>query len=166
MPTPYLTVLTYSLLKVIHLGALILWIGPALGAWLVLRKARAVYDVQSREYQLIERVFLGTLIIEHLAFITLLASGILMASQLGWWQAEWLQQKLWLVSGIIVLEVIDIALGNWLLVRLHRRRARGQPLATSRAEAFYHGIFTRVALFALPPASLAIIWLAVSKQPL
>lgn len=158
--------LTYSLLKVIHLGALILWIGPALGAWLVLRKARIAFPAHSSEYRLVERVFLGTLIVEHLAFFTLITTGILMASLLNWWQAPWLQQKLWLVSAIVVLEVIDIWLGNFLLVRLHRRRNAAQPTPLTRAETFYHGPFTRVATFTLPPVTLVIFWLAVSKQAL
>lgn len=158
--------LTYSLLKVIHLGALIFWIGPALGAWLVLRKARRAFALQSNEYQLVERVFLGTLIVEHLAFVALITSGILMAVQLDWWQAEWLQQKLWLVTVIVLVELADIALGNGLLVLLHRHRAQGQAIAPSRMEQFYHGAFTSFALYALPLLTLIIFWLAVSKQSL
>ena len=159
----------YAALKVIHLGSLVLWLGPALGSWLVLRY------MQQHEGELwpatgkVYRVFFWTLTLEHVALVTLLLSGASMAFMFGFISMPWLQQKLWLVLLIIVpLEIVDIWLGNWKVKRLIAARSAGTAL-TARQQAlvqFYHKGFTNLALITLPVTVLLIMWLAVSKQAL
>lgn len=159
----------YSLLKVIHIGSLIMWIGPALGSWLVLRYFQQHQGEMSSGTSLVYKVFFLTLTLEHLALCTLFVSGAWMAFGYGWTDMPWLQNKLWLVLLLIVpLEIVDIWLGNWKVQQLIKQRALGVEL-TSKQQGliqFYHKGFTHLALLTLPVTVLAIMWLAVSKQPL
>ncbi|WP_127026143.1 DUF2269 family protein [Rheinheimera mangrovi] len=159
----------YSLLKVIHIGSLILWLGPALGSWLVLRYFQQQQGEISSGTSLVYKVFFLTLTLEHLALCTLLMSGAWMAFGYGWIDMPWLQNKLLLVLLLIVpLEIVDIWLGNWKVQQLIKKRSLGEAL-TSRQQnliQFYHKGFTNLALLTLPVTVLAIMWLAVSKQPL
>jgi len=69
---------------------------------------------------------------------------------------------------IVPLEIVDIWLGNWKVQQLIKKRSLGEAL-TSRQQnliQFYHKGFTNLALLTLPVTVLAIMWLAVSKQPL
>lgn len=159
----------YSLLKVTHLGAFMLWLGPALGSWLVLRYMQQQEGETSRTTALVYKVFFLTLTLEHIAFCILLVSGGWMAYSAGWLHAPWLQQKLWLVLGLIIpLEIADIWLGNWQVKKLVTLRSKGQSLTPSQQTMvdFYHHGFTRIALVLLPVTVLLIMWLAVSKQAL
>lgn len=159
----------YSLLKVMHIGAFMLWLGPALGSWLVLRYMQQQQGETSPATGLVYRVFFLTLTLEHIAFVTLLLTGSLMAYQAGWFYTPWLQQKLWLVLLVIVpLEIVDIWLGNWQAKRIVELRSLGHPLSARQEQLlhFYHQGFTKLALFVMPATILLIMWLAVSKQPL
>lgn len=159
----------YSLLKVIHLGSLVLWLGPALGSWLVLRYAQQQQGELGAATSLVYKVFFLTLTLEHLAFCTLLITGGWMAFGYGWIEMPWLQHKLWLLVLLIVpLEVADIWLGNWKVQQLVNKRIRGQQLS-ARQQAlihFYHRGFTNLAIVILPITVLLMMWLAVSKQAL
>jgi len=159
----------YSLLKVMHIGAFMLWLGPALGSWLVLRYMQQQQGEMSPATGLVYKVFFLTLTLEHIAFVTLLLTGSLMAYQVGWFYTPWLQQKLWLVLLVIVpLEIVDIWLGNWQAKRIVELRSLGHPLSARQEQLlqFYHQGFTKLALLVMPATILLIMWLAVSKQPL
>ena len=159
----------YSLVKVLHLGAFLLWLGPALGSWLVLRYIRQQQGETSPATLLVYRVFVWTLTLEHLAFFGLLLSGFWMAWAAPWFEMPWIWHKLGLVLLIILpLEIIDIWLGNWVVPKIVRLQADGLPLNARQAQLlhWYHHGFTRLALLILPPTVLLIMWLAVSKQPL
>lgn len=159
----------YSLLKVVHLGSLVLWLGPALGSWLVLRYAQQQQGELGAATSLVYKVFFLTLTLEHVAFCTLLVTGASMAFGYGWIEMPWLQQKLWLVMLLIVpLEVADIWLGNWKVQQLVNKRIGGQQLTTRQHALihFYHQGFTYLAILTLPITVLLIMWLAVSKQVL
>ena len=157
----------YTALKVIHIGSLVMWLGPALGSWLVLRYMQQQEGELSAATAKVYRIFFWTLTLEHIALVTLLLSGASMAFMYGFINMPWLQQKLWLVLLIIVpLEIVDIWLGNWKVQQLIKQRALGVEL-TSRQQGliqFYHKGFTNLALLTLPVTVLAIMWLAVSKQ--
>ena len=159
----------YAALKVIHIGSLIMWLGPALGSWLVLRYMQQQEGELSAATAKVYRVFFWTLTLEHIALVSLLLSGATMAFMFGFISMPWLQQKLWLVLLIIVpLEIVDIWLGNWKVKRLIAKRSAGSAL-TPRQQAlvqFYHKAFTNLALITLPATVLVIMWLAVSKQAL
>ena len=159
----------YAALKVIHIGSLVMWLGPALGSWLVLRYMQQQEGELSAATANVYRVFFWTLTLEHIALVSLLLSGATMAFMFGFISMPWLQQKLWLVLLIIVpLEIVDIWLGNWKVNRLIAARSAGTAL-TARQQAlvqFYHKGFTNLALITLPATVLIIMWLAVSKQAL
>lgn len=158
----------YLLVKVLHIAALVFWLGPSLGAWLVLVLAKQHARQDSALWQFCHRSFVYLLTIEHLAFALLLGSGVVM-----WWLSGlamplWLTQKLWLVLLLLVpLEIVDIWLGNILLMRWHRQfgETTHWPPSATRWLVFYHGAFTRLAMLMLPVAVASILWLAVSKTP-
>ena len=159
----------YAALKVIHIGSLVMLLGPALGSWLVLRYMQQQEGELAPATAKVYRVFFWTLTLEHIALVSLLLSGAAMAFMYGFIAMPWLQQKLWLVLLIIVpLEIIDIWLGNWKVKRLIAARSAGTTL-TPRQQAlvqFYHKAFTNLVLVTLPATVLIIMWLAVSKQVL
>lgn len=157
----------YALTKLAHIGALIFWIGPALGSWLVLRRARLEKGENWPANGLIYRVFISTLVIEHIAFVVLLVTGVVLAHSYGWWPAEWLRWKLWLVVAVLIpFEVVDVYLGNWKLSQFTRRRAAGVPLSQldHNLVRFYHGPFTWSAIVVLPVTVFVILFLAVAKS--
>lgn len=159
----------YSLVKVMHIGAFMLWIGPAMGSWLVLKYMQQQQGETSPATYLVYRVFFATLVLEHLAFALLLATGGWMAYSAGWFGSPWLWQKLLLVGAIVVpLELVDVYLGNWKVKQLVERRATGVDLSAQEQQLlqFYHGTFTKLALVLLPVTVLLIMHLAVSKQGL
>ena len=159
----------YSLLKLIHIGSLVLWLGPALGSWLVLRYMQRQQGELSPATGLVYKVFFATITLEHVAFCTLLLSGTWMAFSYGWLEMPWLQNKLLLVLLLVVpLEIVDIWLGNWKVKQLVCRRSAGVALSENEQALihFYHRGFTWFAIVLLPPTVLLIMWLAVSKQGL
>ena len=91
----------YAALKVIHLGSLVMWLGPALGSWLVLRYMQQQDGELSRATAKVYRVFFWTLTLEHIALVSLLISGATMAFMYGFISMPWLQQKLWLFPGLV-----------------------------------------------------------------
>ena len=87
----------YAALKVLHLGSLIMWLGPAIGSWLVLRYMQQQEGELSPATAKVYRVFFWTITLEHIALCTLLLSGAAMAFHYGFIAMPWLQQKLWLL---------------------------------------------------------------------
>lgn len=159
----------YALLKLVHLGALVFWLGPALGAWMVLTYAQRARTLDSEALAAISRVFFFTLIIEHVAFIALICSGLLMAMTFGYFEAPWLQQKLWIVCGVLVpLELVDIVLGNFMASSASRRLYGGKPVTDGekRCLDLYHGTFTKIAIVIVPVSVVVIMYLAISKSGL
>ncbi len=159
--------ITYNLLKLIHLGSIILWLGPALGSWLVLRYSQKKTGELSDTTKLIYKVFFFTITVEHIAFVSLLSFGFLLAHTYNLLGLQWLQYKLAIVILIIIpLEVIDVWLGNWKIQKIINKRNLYLKL-TSREQfyiKFYHTTFTNIALLTIPTSVLAIMWLAISKS--
>lgn len=159
--------MSYTLLKLLHLGSFIFWLGPALGAWLVLKKVEK--DGINQTTAKVNKVFFTMIAVEHIAFISLLLSGLLMAMEYGWLDSQWLQQKLMIVGLIVIpLEIIDIVLGNWLVAKASTKLFNGDFLTQQeqRYVDFYHGPFTKLAIVIIPIAVLFIMYLAISKAPL
>lgn len=156
----------YSILKLIHLGALILWLGPAFGAWIVLKFITS--EQPNSTTAKVNQAFFTMITLEHVAFIALLASGFLMAHTAGWFASPWLSQKLMIVGAIIIpLEIIDIVLGNWLAAKASAKLSLGTASPKQvRWLALYHGPFTKLALFVIPTTVVLVMYLAVSKAPL
>lgn len=161
------TSMSYTLIKLVHIGSLIFWIGPALGSWLVLRYSQTQTGEESEATKLIYRVFFLTLSVEHIALVTLLGSGAIMAFYFGHWPAPWLQWKLMIIAIVIVpLELVDIWLGNWKLKRLVERRSNGRSLTKPEQNLIrcYHSYFTPAAVIVLPITVFVVMWLAISKN--
>lgn len=159
----------YAWLKLVHLGALILWLGPALGAWWVLKAVENLDIAHHPVIARVNKVFFWTIVIEHLAFIILLVSGFALALKFGFLDTVWLQQKLHIVLLVIVpLEVVDIFLGNWLAAQASSKSYQGVRLSNMERRwlAIYHGPFTKLALMIIPLSVLLVMYLAVSKAPL
>ncbi|MCV6615966.1 MAG: hypothetical protein OIF35_13415 [Cellvibrionaceae bacterium] len=147
------------------MGSLILWLGPALGAWFALRMASQNQQANPS----VQRAFLLALVLEHIALLGLLSSGAALAWYSGQFSAPWLVQKLWLIGLIIVpLELVDMVIGHRYLPKILARQQSKQALSSAqrRQFAFYHGPFTHAAIIVLPFTVIAIMWLAISKTPL
>lgn len=156
----------YSILKLIHIGALVLWLGPAFGAWVVLNTIED--GAQGPIAAKVNKAFFWMITLEHLAFVVLLTTGLWMAYSTGWFASAWLQQKLVIVGLIIIpLEIIDILLGNYLAAKASKAKYLGQA---SEQQLYwlrlYHGPFTKLAIVIIPLAVTLVMFLAVSKMPL
>lgn len=159
----------YALLKLLHLGALVFWLGPPLGAWLVLKGIESGLAAGDTALARVNRVFFLTLILEHVAFVVLLATGFTLVYRYQLFGPQWLDQKLVIVLLVIVpLEIVDVLLGNWVASQASGKLHAGKPLKSweTRGLALYHGTFTRIALMVIPVSVLAIMYLAISKAGL
>jgi uncharacterized membrane protein len=116
---------TYLLLKLFHLVAVIMWIGPPLGAYLLLFKAHAEKD--EARILWMERATERVLGIEHVAFVVMVGTGLAMiwASDGVLLAMPWLVKKLWVFGGIVLFEMYDIWLAH---VVTARALASGAPL--------------------------------------
>lgn len=152
-------------LKLMHLGALIFWLGPSLGAWFVLQAIRKQLGEFTPASQLAYRIFIKMLILEHIAFIALLATGIGMISCLYNHPAPWLQWKLLIVAVVIVpLEIIDIWYGNIKLpVIFSKLNEAGYDTRQLKTLQIYHRYVTGAAIAIIPISVLMIMWLVIAK---
>jgi hypothetical protein len=108
-------------LKILHLGALIFWLGPSLGAWFILMATRKHIGELTPATHLAYKIFIKMLIVEHVAFVALLVSGLGMASMVYGFNQPWLQWKLLIILLFIVpLEILDIWYGNIKLPQIFR----------------------------------------------
>ena len=159
----------YGLAKIIHLDALIFWLGPPLGAWFALKAIDSKEFVSGSVVEKVNEVFYLTLILEHVAFVALIASGVYLAVAFNMLSGDWLKQKL-LIIGIIVvpLEILDVLLGNWLANTASKKLyAGGVPSHwEKRGLKIYHGIFTKIAILVMPLCVFAIMYLATTKSAL
>lgn len=156
----------YVGLKMLHLGALVLWLGPALGAWWMLRCAIRRFDDPGLVSHFLYRVFLRFVWLEHLALLVLLASGLALAGVTQALSTSWLQYKLLLVAIIVIpLEIVDIWYSHVRIPAILRLRhpSRNYTPAERTALSFYHRRFTPAALLVLPGTLIAILWLALGK---
>lgn len=152
-------------LKLIHIGSLIFWLGPSLGAWLVLLAIRNQQGEFTQATHLAYRVFIKMLIVEHVAFVTLLATGIGMVACLYHNPAPWLQWKLLIVFAVVVpLEIMDIWYGNIKLPQIFSRfNENGYDTKQLKTLQTYHKYITGAAIFIIPVSVLVIMWLVIAK---
>lgn len=157
---------SYNAVKLVHLGALVFWIGPTLGAWWMLRVANHRFGEPGMVSQHLYQAFLHLLWVEHMAFAALLLSGASLAWLHGWFGESWLSLKLALVIVVVVpFELVDIWLGHIRLPRLFHQRHPSRPYSAQESELLhlYHERLTRIAWWVMPVAVTTIIWLAVAK---
>lgn len=157
---------TYVLLKAIHIASLIFWLGPTLGAWWLLRTASYRFGEPSMISQFLYQMFLRITGIEHIALITLLVSGSLMAIITGSFTQDWFIVKLFLIILIVLpLEVIDIWYCHYKLPALFHERHPSRPYATDEKLLLhnYHSRFVPLALVCIPLTVMSIFWLVIGK---
>ncbi|MEJ2181750.1 MAG: hypothetical protein P8Y28_15320, partial [Gammaproteobacteria bacterium] len=89
----------FPLLKLAHIGGLILWLGPSGGAWLLVQLAKRRMDQQGNEFHALYQDFLKFFWLEHLGLFLLLGSGVLLLSIHGYpvLNLLWLKWKIGLV---------------------------------------------------------------------
>lgn len=155
-------------LKILHIGALVFWLGPSLGAWLMLMALRKHEGEFTSATHLGYKVFIQMLILEHVAFTVLLASGVGMATLLFGIDQPWLQWKLLIILLLIIpLEIADIWYGNLKLPQIFSQlNTDGYNKLSSARLHTYHVYVTRIAMAIIPPSVLAIMWLVIAKPDL
>jgi uncharacterized membrane protein len=153
---------SYAVVKLLHVVAVILWIGPPIGAYLALLRAYRSRDMA--RIRIVEQDVERVLRLEHAAFLVLLASGVglVLVTDGAALQWPWLQKKLWAVAGICAFEVFDIYVEH---VVARRVFALADPTTSPHWGAF---LKLRMALgIAAIPVALgmvpAALWFAVAK---
>jgi len=159
------TIDIFVVLKILHIGSLIFWLGPSLGAWFVLLPLRKHLGEITPAAHLAYRIFIKTLILEHIAFVALIASGIGMACLVFGFNQPWLQWKLLIIVFLIVpLEILDIWYGNIKLPQIFLRfNDAGYDTTQTKTLHIYHTYVTRTAIAVIPISVLAIMWLVIAK---
>lgn len=160
------TELLFPVLKVLHISALVFWLGPTLGSWWILQMGRQAWGEEHATTRVLYYLFLKTLWIEHMALGLLLATGVAMGAIYYGLDTPWLRTKLLLIGVVLLpLEIMDIWLGHVQLPKLFAHRAPNAPFSEREHELlkFYHRCFTPLALAIMPPAIIAILWLAVAR---
>lgn len=158
--------ITYTSLKLIHLASLILWLGPGLGAWIMMLLINRHFGEPGRVSHLVYQAFLRLMWLEHIALVTLLLSGALLGWQSAQFDASWLQTKLLVIVLLIIpMEIIDIWFVHLRLPCLFAKRQADSPYNTNEAYLLqlYHQRFTPLALVITPLAVVGIMFLAIAK---
>ncbi|WP_455200041.1 hypothetical protein [Kaarinaea lacus] len=158
----------FPLLKLMHVGGLILWLGPSGGAWLLVQLSKRRMDQQSNEFRQLYQDFLKFFWLEHLGLFLLLGSGILLLITQGYPVLDllWLKWKIGLILCVIVpIEIADIWFGH---VQLPQIFSSQKPNIASTRDKInsYDSYERRFAPLALPPLLLsviAIMWLAIAR---
>ena len=153
-------------LKLTHLAALILWLGPGIGAWWMLRRALFRFDDPSMVSHFLYRAFLRLMWLEHIALAALLGSGATLALLTHAHESDWLRYKLLLVALVVLpLEIIDIWFSHVRLPAIICGRHPSQPYAAAEIQTLrtYHNRFTPAAVLLLPVTIVVIMWLAIGK---
>jgi hypothetical protein len=156
------------IVKVIHLGALVIWLGPSGGAWMVLMLARHKAGEPSLVTHYLYRGFFQMLWLEHVGFFALLASGIALLAMYGFGalEATWLQVKLAIVIFVILpIEIPDLWYSHRGLPQIFASRRPEAPYTSDEQRVLdsYHRRFVPILLPILLIAVVIIMWLAVAK---
>ncbi len=152
-------------LKIIHIGSLIFWLGPSLGTWLLLLALRKHQGEFTPATHLGYKVFIQMLILEHVAFAVLLASGIGMACLIYSFGPAWIQWKLMIILLVIIpLEIADIWIGNIKLPTIFSQfNQNGYNTTAITTLRIYHQYVTYIAIALIPISVLTIMWLVIAK---
>jgi uncharacterized membrane protein len=102
------------LFQALHLFGLLLWIGPSLGGYFMLRSAQRTGDAKLIGW--VRARWQTILIVEHLGLLLTLAAGLARAWSLGWLPDPpvWLTLKLLLIGvAVIPLELLDVFVAHF-----------------------------------------------------
>lgn len=154
--------------KMLHVGALILWLGPSLGAWWLLRGLRKIYSDYHEVVVLSHKLFVSVLIIEHLAFAVLLISGVVLAITFHFFSHPWLQWKLIIIGLLILpLEILDVYWGNIKLSRVLKSGGLNKESSSyTSVLSMYHTWLTNSAIIIMPVSVITIFYLVIAKPHL
>jgi hypothetical protein len=159
----------YLQLKLVHLGACIVWAGSALGAfWIVLvatwQARRSPEDAElDRRLVWVRLQFSHAVVLEHVAFLVLVGSGLLLQRALSLdWMIPWFAAKCIIVFGVFVpLEAFDVWLSHWRVP--HAVGRAGQDPDDLRRVMRWHDVFLwgggAVVMVLIP----FVVWLIVVK---
>jgi uncharacterized membrane protein len=161
----------YLSLKALHVLAAMVWGWSTAVAWIYYLKPafrRALAhpedpDLQRRRDQMMEAFDRGV-VLEHVAFPILLASGLgmLWLGGFGIWAWSWLSAKLLIVSLVFVpIEIADYHLAHFGGNKARARR--GGNLARYRSLMRQHWIFFRVTEPVIALLVPLVVYLAVAK---
>jgi hypothetical protein len=158
----------FPVVKVVHLGALVLWLGPSGGVWLALmieRRRTGEPNVISHHLYL---AFLRTLWFQHLGVVLMLGTGVLLLSMYGTAALglSWVKWKIGLIAAVIVpIELSDFWFSHKMLPGIFDNRVPDSPYTAAelRQLRVYHRWYTPSVLPLLLIAVILIMWLAVAK---
>jgi hypothetical protein len=157
----------FPLLKLLHIGGLILWLGPSGGAWLLVQLSKRRLDQQSIEYKELYRDFLNFFWVQHLGLFLLLGSGVLLLSMYGYAALDWtwIQFKIALVLFVVLpIEAMDIWFGHRKLPRQFSSQNRKiDSIKKMTPLELYEHRFVPVSLPILLVTVIVIMWLAIAK---
>ncbi len=162
-----------AVIRFVHVFAFVGWAGPAMGgSWFVYAAAWArAKQPESEELlrreQWVRRQFNLVVALEHVAFATLVVTGLMLAEAVDWaWAGQsWLGWKLGLVFLIFIpMELLDVALSAWFgrAMRVDDEGDALDPAGYARA-ARWQDLFLRATI---PPVMIGIplaLYLAVVK---
>jgi hypothetical protein len=161
---------TYAQLSlVVHVGAVIVWIGPSIAGGMFLFRAPPPSDATGLW---IRRRFQWVLVVEHAAFVVLVAGGFARLHALGFdWASTvgdegvfWLKTKLFFVALFIPMEVYDAWAAHWRIRRAFHAYDR-DPKTFPELERLLlsYDRFMRAMTFFLAPALPVVVGLALAK---
>ncbi len=153
----------YLIPKFLHLVAVILWIGPPLGAYVFLFQAHRSKDEAKILWA--ERITERVLVLEHVALLVLVASGLAVVAESDWalLAVPWLRKKLVLFGGVLVFEAFDIWLNHRVVKRLLDRAVPLSDPRWHRADRLRRWLIAAAVPVAVALIPL-ILWFAISKQ--
>jgi hypothetical protein len=157
----------FPLIKLLHLGGLILWLGPSGGAWLLVQLSKRRLDQQSIEYNELYRDFTKFFWVQHLGLFLLLGSGVLLLSMYGntalsW---TWIQLKIALVLCVLLpIELMDMWFGHIRLPRQFSSQGRNTDSRKKMSSVeLYERRFVPISLPILLVTVVVVMWLAIAK---
>lgn len=158
----------FPVVKVLHIGALVLWLGPSGGAWLVLMTERRKSGEPNIVSHHLYAGFLRMLWFQHLGILLMVGSGLMLLAMYGpgLLESTWLRWKLSLIVAVIIpIELSDMWFSHRLLPGVFAKRQPDAPYTQSerRRLNLYHRRFTPIVLPLLLAVVVAIMWLAVAK---
>lgn len=148
----------YNLFKLFHIAALVVWLGPSTGGYLLILVSHIHRQPEVEIW--LRREYISLIYIETTGFLLLLSSGLGMLYASRWTLSKqwWLRKKLFIISvAILPLVVLQFYI-------YHIRVKRAFMTGTGMEEAvFLYDRFSIVAFLILALAVPAVFWLAVFK---
>lgn len=154
--------MSYETIKVLHLLAVILWIGPALGGYIVL--ARVWARQEATAIRLAEADCESVLKLEHAAFLALVATGItlLATADFALIQTEWMRRKIAIFAAIALFECFDIWVSHVVIPRA-LQAAGGVDGPDWKRAAYLRTWLIRLSI-PVGMGIVTILWTAVTKS--